>query len=298
LKIGSTLVEGENKTVLFSKIKNDNILSNIKREFDPLNQADKSKFLDDFKDATPFEIKMLNDKELLGSWKKLADNPRLEPSVQLIARRNTTYIELYKRTINSVKLNGERLDDHIFIGHLDYNNPNTMARVTGIKGVHHELAITESNPITLQITGYTQNGKPIYGGPPPTSTVPHPVAIEAGTINPASHSSTEVYEAQVYVWGQAVDNTGANVPAWMPKSNNGGKTSIFPSSWDKEKTMQEITYARWKLTPSDYAGGNQWNGVSSNGSVNIGMYLGANLSSPPTTIPAIIENYGSAFPIR
>ena len=268
------------------------------------NKGKKTKFLDDFKDASNADLKLLNDRELLSYWKRCKNDLQLEGSVGLTAIQNAKYLDVYGRTVNSVKLNGERLDDHIFDGHLEYNNPNTQARVKGIKGVHDELAISEPNPITLQVTGVTADGKPIYGGPLPTVSPisglnpRRPVAIEAGTINPVSPSSVEVYEAKVYVWGGAVDNTGAIVPAWMPKSNNFGVTSLFPRSWDKEKIMQEIAYSRWKLTTSNYISGNEWHGFSSSGSVKIGMYLGSNLSSPPTTIPAIIENYGSAFPIK
>jgi hypothetical protein len=64
--------------------------------------------------------------------------------------------------------------------------------------------------------------------------------------------------------------------SWVPKSNNGGKTSIFPDIWGKNQTLEEIAYARWKILEnksSAYVAGTEYFYISSKGEAEIHMYL-------------------------
>ncbi len=79
LKLGNTNVVGKENVILFSKIKNDSKLINLKGEFDKLSYADKSKFMMDFKDFDDVFLKFLNinpTENLVNSWKVIRELKR------------------------------------------------------------------------------------------------------------------------------------------------------------------------------------------------------------------------------
>lgn len=70
-----------------------------------------------------------------------------------------------------------------------------------------------------------------------------------------------IYKAKVFV------KEGGN---WIPKLTNEGYSTFFPKSWGKNKILNEISnaYKNKKLV-----GGNEWKGFSSNGKIEIRLYL-------------------------
>ena len=263
----------------------------------------KVNFLDDFHGSLPsIKDKFIAEPDLMYFWSRVNDsdgvNTGLHLNVAITQRRNIDFLELYKTTRYSVN-NGNLLVDHIFIGH-------TIRNATGIKkisGVHKLEAITESSHISLQSSGIVDaNQVPIYDLPMPNTTGSGlNVAIEQGSIPTVAPNG--VYEANIWVWGHTRKSDQGIVRAWKPK-NNRGVTTMFPNHWTKDKTIQEITYARLNLTPSSWQypqfgspTSNRWRGASSNEEVNIEMFLGSQHSVSPALIPDKSINYGSAYPI-
>lgn len=87
----------------------------------------------------------------------------------------------------------------------------------------------------------------------------------------------------------------------MPKRNNGGSTTLF-SGWNKEKTFNEIAYARLNLTELNWVSpnsatsfSNEWRHFSSEGTY-ISMYIGSKVNTTPLNAPNLLERIHSAFP--
>ena len=102
-----------------------------------------------------------------------------------------------------------------------------------------------------------------------------------GTTKKNCTRNPEVYEAEV-------ERRNELDGSWVPKSGNRGKTSIFPSSWTKARTLEEVAYAYMKVldNPSQtFSSGNEYHAFSFDGLVDIHMYL-----SP-------FPNIKSAFPM-
>jgi hypothetical protein len=65
---------------------------------------------------------------------------------------------------------------------------------------------------------------------------------------------------------------------WVPKSNNQGQTSFFPDIWSKGQTLEEISFAYWKILENKSSAlveGNHYRYISSSGQAEIRMYLRA-----------------------
>jgi hypothetical protein len=94
LKVGTVNTVGGKNVQLFSKIKNESDLSSIKREFDAFGNADKTKFMEDFKDFSDRILKSLNvnpEVNLINSWKVVRD---LKSSNKLLTTGSATDLEL------------------------------------------------------------------------------------------------------------------------------------------------------------------------------------------------------------
>ena len=75
---------------------------------------------------------------------------------------------------------------------------------------------------------------------------------------------------------------------WVPKSNNEGNSTFFPSSWSKLKTLEEIAYAYQNILKDKNAtlwSGNRYSFNSSSGDVEIHMYIRGD------------DSIASAFPV-
>jgi hypothetical protein len=86
----------------------------------------------------------------------------------------------------------------------------------------------------------------------------------------------------------------------MKRSLNGdGRASMFPDNWSVADRVEEIAYARYKLTMDDYVApnSNSWTHPSSDGKVNIEMYIGPQ-NTTLTVVPPLTTQYRSAFPIK
>lgn len=70
-RLGTTNVIGEKNVILFSKIKNDASLRNLKAQFYNFSYDVKSKVMMDFKDLTESQLTILNDKNYLKQWNNL-----------------------------------------------------------------------------------------------------------------------------------------------------------------------------------------------------------------------------------
>lgn len=62
------------------------------------------------------------------------------------------------------------------------------------------------------------------------------VRIKSGTEKTHCAGNPEVYEA-------VVERRNENNGGWTMKKGNGGKSTIFPSSWSKGRTLEEDAYA-------------------------------------------------------
>jgi len=214
-------------------------------------------------------------------WNEVKEMP---PNI----RSDVAFLDAYGVTRNAIRPDGTSLDEHIFEGHAALRNDGT---IKGIKGVHHNDAITELSEIN------PVNSLPIN---PPHPSSNYQTGIAQGTKT--TPNSGGVYEAEVWIWGTN-NSTGTPVPTWRKKNGNGGFASFFPDSWSKQKVKEEIAYVRSRLTVNDWVtpgqGGtsNEWRGISTDGNVEIGMYIGTSLSSTPVSVPSLTDLYGSSFPI-
>jgi len=90
-------------------------------------------------------------------------------------------------------------------------------------------------------------------------------------------------------------------PAWRVKktdASTGHINDFFPPSWSKQKIIEEIAFARSRLTMQDYISETkEWTKFASDGQVKIHMYIGETLpTSPPvTSVPPLNILYGSSW---
>ncbi len=264
-----------------------------------LDDANLIQFAKDCKIKPKIAESIADELDLLGEWKRIATNNKLANSVKQAARTDANYLKCLKST----RANSDKLTKHLFQGDLVMQN----GRVKAVSGIHHKKAITETSEISLQSTKVNQANNPINNLPAPTyvptSTTRRPIAIEVGTTVPPNPNPNEVYSAKVWVWGDEIDNAGAATGGWRKKQGNGGEATFFPKSWDEEKTLQEIAYARWKMTTANWVQPTgsatesaSWRQFSSDGSVEIEMYLGNSVTIRPASVPSVSLEYGSAFP--
>jgi hypothetical protein len=126
-------------------------------------------------------------------------------------------------------------------------------------------------------------------GSPRATGMHSEVGMRAGRVRPLpgttkTHCSQnpEVYECEVQ---HRNENTGG----WTTKSNNSGLSTIFPASWSKGQTLEELAFAYEKVI-ADPVGtlktGNEYFSLSSNGTVEIHFYLDSS------------NSIKSAFPVK
>lgn len=154
--------------------------------------------------------------------------------------------------------------EHVFSGH--------AAGMDSVKGVHHHEALTTKT----------------------TNFEVGDLRIKPGTENPIGYKG--VYEGLI----ERFDGTG-----WVPKTGGqpSGYSTMFPKDWTKQRTIEELAYAKYKgLTwmPKYNSNGiqilsNSYKGISSNG-VEIEFYIGSKTMTAPPSVPTtpII----SVFPMK
>ncbi|WP_026715315.1 hypothetical protein [Flavobacterium daejeonense] len=239
---------------------------------------------------------------LIKYWEKVDNNP-LHVSVHSIYIKKVGYLEAVGK-VHVSRNHGELLVNHLK-GTIkkDLHNGNNL--VTGYSGLHFDFVITEPNPLTFITT--TINGKVYKIGPPPTVSATVQTAIRASSEVPGSGAK----DCEVFVWGYlrkkvsgnwqfVFDGSGNPIRGWVGKTNS-PKTTLFVGM-SEEKALNEIAFARYNLSPSDWiepnslgAQSNTWLGYSSEG-LKIRMFIGNKVSIQPTVVPSSTLDYGSAFP--
>jgi hypothetical protein len=156
--------------------------------------------------------------------------------------------------------NGKKLYEHIFQGKTGGTN--------GISGVHH------MNALTTKASGFDVGD----------------IRIKSGT---KVSKADGFYEAEIEFWD------GAN---WITKKENGipVKNGFFPDSWSHSQIMEEVAYARSKVSVGDWmppvppkTSSNAYTKSLSNGQT-VTFYIGQVTPSAPS----IVGNYTiSVFPI-
>jgi hypothetical protein len=145
---------------------------------------------------------------------------------------------------------GKNLYEHIFVGKTGGTN--------GIQGVHHK------NGLTSRTSGFASGD----------------IRIRPGTT---TNKADGFYEAEIEYFD------GSN---WIPKTENGIviKNGFFPDSWNADRIMEEVAFARNKLVVSDWVApilpkikSNTFKSTLSNGQ-DVWFYIGQSTSSSPANI--------------
>lgn len=285
----------------------------LRFDFMDLNNIKQLKFLEDYGNCIDDVFDTLKEGGLIKYWNKVDDAP-LDALVHSNYIRRVDYLVSVKTTYLSGHWNQKmnkfiRLIDHLEGEIKTIEHMGADYRV-GFSGFHLDYKITE---LDITPTFTTINGKQYMTGPLPISGSENPVAVLQGSRTLSNQFG--IIECKPLVWGYAsVKNTnppppysllldsGNPVKAWVPKVNNGGRTSLFPD-WNSNKVLNETAFARLNLARDNFvtalqAGkkSNTWEGFASDGT-RIHMYIGENyISQEHAILPNITENIISSFP--
>jgi hypothetical protein len=256
LETAAGKVAGKENAVLFSKIKNNADLSGLKAEFDRLDDAAKSKFMEDFKDAGNDALSVLNhDPELVNTWKGIRFLIR--------QRKNVGFLEWAKKFKGS-DVDFVKLRKHIFEGD---QAVNASGQITGVKGVHHKAAIT-----------FDGTGTPNVGDIQfKAGSTPSPI----GT-NGAYEQSVEIYNGSM--WKNKIGNGG--------KASFFADGMEYEQVLEElALARSKIVPADWVPGTSANQASNTYRTTMSNGD-KVYFYIGSNVTSvPPTVSGRIISAY-------
>lgn len=279
--------------------------------FYKLSSTKMLEFLEDYGNASMSVFsKFRRNPSLFKIWEKVIDNP-LNSTVNSVFIKRIDYLELVDslHKTSTIK-NGKVITlEHHIAGEMNTLMHNGIEHITGYSGFHFDFKITEATHITPTTTNI--GGNLYMTGPIPTSGSLNPAAIKAGSYSVVNG----IEKAEVLLWGYAsrrnltppppfelvLDTLGNPIRAWVPKRNNGGSTTLF-SGWNKEKTFNEIAYARLNLTELNWVSpnsatsfSNEWRHFSSEGTY-ISMYIGSKVNTTPLNAPNLLERIHSAFP--
>ncbi|KIX22044.1 hypothetical protein SY27_05080, partial [Flavobacterium sp. 316] len=229
--------------------------------------------------------------------------------------KRVDYLEAVEKA-HASRNHGELLVDHLK-GTIKKASFNGDDLITGYSGLHLESSITESFLLDVSTSSPYHNiigGKEYIIGPIPTGN-----GIRTAKVNNSELIGTgSVKEFEIRVWGYARENIGTRrfpnwqfvldsngnpIKAWVQKTNNRGRTTVFINMSD-DKALNEIAFARYNLELNDFQppqrigqSSNEWHGMSSEGT-KISMYLDPPylFGVLPSSLPNVNTNYASAFP--
>lgn len=87
--------------------------------------------------------------------------------------------------------------------------------------------------------------------------------------------------------------------SWIPKTG-GGTSSFFPSTWSKERIIEEtaLAFRKAKLTPSAYQGGNTYQVLATDETTTIRFFYGAKTEINPLINGSNSPKIISSFPVN
>ena len=243
-----------------------------------------TKLSEDITSNSDFKNFLINNSDHFDSWNEVIAASKIGSTLY---RSSEDFIKNYKITKGAARLgdsNPGSFEKHILDGE---SNPNSnLGGLHSFDAVSEGAAISMTGPVSTNANGVVT----IYSGPNPASAV-NPVNGLHTAIEQGSQSGNA---ARVYVWKQ---HGNPPVYGWKVKKTsaaNNHMNDFFPSSWSRQKIVEEIAFARSRLTMSNFdpSSNNTWIIPSSDGSVMIHMYIGPN---NPTSVPSLTDLYGSAF---
>ena len=112
-------------------------------------------------------------------------------------------------------------------------SPNRLESLSSTE----KLICSKSDFQRIDFSGHVFSGEVKRGG----KTVVGGHSLVSGQVREIPNSSTKpnavgVYEAKIEVWD-------AKVGRWVPKTNNGGISTMFPKSWDGARIKNEVEHA-------------------------------------------------------
>lgn len=153
-------------------------------------------------------------------------------------------------------------------------SPNRLESLSSTE----KLICSKSDFQRIDFSGHVFSGEVKRGG----KTVVGGHSLVSGQVREIPNSSTKpnavgVYEAKIEVWD-------AKVGRWVPKTNNGGISTMFPKSWDGARIKNEVEHAFANKTISiELRGGKPtriWKGITPSG-VKVEGYLEPNITVYP-----------------